>query len=66
MGCQLQLYIFIFRITGEAGNFIRNSCVPSYSCGSHAGHWTNATLPTEIGKPALLPIYGSWANGCTW
>ncbi|XP_067931356.1 oncoprotein-induced transcript 3 protein-like isoform X2 [Watersipora subatra] len=55
-----------FRITGAAGNRIRNSCSPPYSCGSHGGIWTNATHPISIGDTWQVPLYGSWADNCDW
>ena len=58
--------IHCFRVTGNAGKWIRNSCSPSYSCGSHGGIWTDAAMPTVIGQPVLLPLYGSWAGDCAW
>ncbi|XP_067931221.1 oncoprotein-induced transcript 3 protein-like [Watersipora subatra] len=55
-----------FRITGAAGNRIRNSCSPPYSCGSHGGIWSNATHPTTVGEIRQGAIYGSWAGNCDW
>ena len=55
-----------YRITGEAGNRIRDTCVPSFSCGSHGGMWTNASMPTTVGEYRTVPLYGSWQGNCSW
>ena len=55
-----------YRITGEAGNRIRDTCVPSFSCGSRGGMWTNASMPTTVGEYRTVPLYGSWAGNCSW
>ncbi|XP_067930476.1 oncoprotein-induced transcript 3 protein-like [Watersipora subatra] len=55
-----------FRITGDGGNRIRDSCSPAYSCGSHGGIWTDADMPTDVGETLQVELYGSWSGDCSW
>ena len=59
-------FFLVYRIQGNAGKRILNKCPPAYSCGSHGGMWTNATLPTVVGETLQIPIYGSWSGNCDW
>ena len=35
-----------YRITGEAGNQMPETCIPEYHCGTHAPGWLNGKHPT--------------------
>ena len=54
-----------FRFTGPAGNQLLNTCPPPYSCGTLAGIWSDAAMPTKIGAVTSITAYASWSNkGC--
>jgi len=53
-----------FRFAGETGNRLLDACPPPYSCGSHIGIWSNATMPSEVGVATQVRAYGSWTDGC--
>ena len=54
-----------FRFTGPAGNQLLNTCPPPSSCGTAAGIWSAAAMPTKIGAVTSITAYASWSNkGC--
>ena len=54
-----------FRFTGLAGNKLLNTCPPAYSCGTAAGIWSDAAMPSKIGAVTNITAYGSWSyKGC--
>ena len=54
-----------FRFTGSAGNQLLNTCPPANSCGTEAGIWSDAAMPTKIGAVTNITAYGSWSyKGC--
>ena len=53
-----------FRFTGSAGNQLLNTCPPPYSCGTQAGIWSDAAMPTKIGFVTNITAYGSFISGC--
>ena len=53
-----------FRFTGPAGNQLLNTCPPENSCGTIAGIWSDAAMPTMIGAVTNITAYGSWNGGC--
>ena len=55
-----------FRFTGPAGNRLRNTCPPSYSCGTRAGFWCNDTMPSSVGESRTARMYASWSGDCTY
>lgn len=55
-----------FRFSGAAGNRLRDTCPPSYSCGTRAGFWSNATMPTSLGETKDISVYASWSGECDY
>jgi len=53
-----------FRFAGKAGNKLLDTCPPPYSCGTHSGIWSNATMPSEVGVATQVRAYRSWTDGC--
>lgn len=53
-----------FRFTGSAGTHILDKCVPKSSCGTYAAMWSNASMPSVIGKVVSILAYGSGSQGC--
>ena len=65
-GFHLSVLYTDFRITGKAGSRIRDTCPPSFSCGSHGGLWTDAEMPSSVGETSQVPIYGALDGKCDW
>ena len=55
-----------FRFVGDAGNMMLNSCPPSNSCGTHAGMWTDAAMPSAVGESIVISVHGSYSNNCKY
>ena len=55
-----------FRFIGSAGNMMLNSCPPSASCGTHAGMWTDAAMPTAVGESIKISVFGSYNDHCKY
>ena len=49
-----------FRFANAAGNRLLISCPPDNSCGTHAGMWSDAPMPGDVGVVAPITVYGSW------
>ena len=55
-----------FRLKGDAGIQILNTCPPDYLCGGHVGLWTDAEMPSAVGEVRQVALYGSWNSKCKW
>ena len=53
-----------FRFSEAAGNMMLDTCPPAYSCGTHAGMWTDDAMPTNVGIQKNINAYGSFTKGC--
>lgn len=53
-----------FRFSGAAGTRLLDTCPPAYSCGSHAGIWTDHTMPSLVGVQSQINVYTSWNDNC--
>ncbi|XP_067934150.1 uromodulin-like [Watersipora subatra] len=62
-GCDLNRQLQWFRFSGDAGNRMRDTCPPMYSCGAMMPMWTDQPPPSEVGVKKRINVYESWSPG---
>ncbi|XP_067939991.1 uncharacterized protein [Watersipora subatra] len=58
--CDLYGGGFWFKFSGEGGDLMRNYTAPTRSCGTYIPFWTLYPLPSAIGKPEEIEVYGAY------
>ncbi|XP_022797785.1 uncharacterized protein LOC111336033 [Stylophora pistillata] len=53
-----------YRMTGDSGDQIPESCVPKRSCGTHAPGWLNGTHPSVQEGIVVRQVCYHWSSGC--
>ena len=55
-----------FRFSGEAGNRLLDSCrsLPTWSCGTYLGMWSNAAMPITTGESREIDVYAGYSGSC--
>ena len=45
-----------------AGTKMLNKCPKNHSCGANLPYWTDAAMPSDVGVPTNITVYGSWSD----
>ena len=57
-----------FRFSGAAGNRLLDSCrsMPTRSCGTHLGMWSNAAMPIATAEAREINAYAGYSGSCKY